>query len=115
MKKSIIIFLFRDLFSRDVPSTWMLIKTLTSQRRLPLPLYSPQPLQGSANNLSTDYLSLTRWTCFWSRSGNYVPDVQTETYDIPNNYTDAEWTKIYQTLNSYNYIGTIAGNNTSFL
>ncbi len=65
-------------------------------------------LAGSGANLAQDYLNLPRWMGYWSRSGNYVPDVQTETYAIPNNYTDPEWTRIYQTLSSYNYIGTTA-------
>jgi hypothetical protein len=65
-------------------------------------------LAGSGTNLAADYLNLPRWMCYWSRSGNYVPDVQTETYAIPNNYTDPEWARIYQTLNSYNYIGNAA-------
>jgi Starch-binding associating with outer membrane len=65
-------------------------------------------LAGSANNLATDYLNLNRWMCYWSRSGNYVPDVQTETYAIPNNYTDPEWARIYNTLNSYHYIESVA-------
>jgi len=65
-------------------------------------------LAGSGANLAQDYLNLPRWMGYWSRSGNYVPDVQTETYNIPNNYTDPEWTRIYNTLNSYHYIGTIA-------
>ena len=65
-------------------------------------------LAASGNNLATDYLNLPRWMGYWSRSGNYVPDVQTETYAIPNNYTDGEWGKIYQVLSSYNYIGNTA-------
>jgi len=58
-------------------------------------------LQGSVNDLAIDFPSVTRWDAYWSRSGNYVPDVQTEAYSIPNNYTDAEWTRIYLTLNAY--------------
>jgi Starch-binding associating with outer membrane len=65
-------------------------------------------LVGTGANLAQDYLNLPRWMAYWSRSGNYVPDVQTETYAIPNNYTDFEWGNIYATLNRYNYIGTIA-------
>ena len=65
-------------------------------------------LVGSAQNVSQDFLNLARWMGYWSRSGNYVPDVQTETYAIPNNYTDAEWANIYGTLNRYNYIMTTA-------
>jgi hypothetical protein len=65
-------------------------------------------LAGTATNLASDYLNLNRWMGYWSRSGNYVPDVQTETYAIPNNYTDPEWTRIYNTLNSYAYIESIA-------
>jgi hypothetical protein len=65
-------------------------------------------LVGTGNNLEQNYLNLNRWMGYWSRSGNYVPDVQTETYNIPNNYTDPEWINQYNTLNRYEYIGTIA-------
>ena len=41
---------------------------------------------------------------YWSRSGNYVPDAQTEQYSIPNDYTDGDWANMYNTLNSYDYI-----------
>ncbi|HEX4850243.1 MAG TPA: SusD/RagB family nutrient-binding outer membrane lipoprotein, partial [Puia sp.] len=58
-------------------------------------------LQGTANDLANDFVNVTRWDAYWSRSGNYVPDVQTEEYSIPNNYTDPEWTRIYLTLNAY--------------
>jgi len=61
-------------------------------------------LVGTADNIGRDYQNLTRWMAYWSRSGNYVPDVQTETYNIPNNYTDFEWGNIYATLNRYNYL-----------
>jgi hypothetical protein len=61
-------------------------------------------LAGTASNMGQDFQNLNRWMAYWSRSGNYVPDVQTETYNIPNNYTDFEWGNIYNTLNSYDYI-----------
>ena len=61
-------------------------------------------LAGTAANLGQDFLNVNRWMAYWSRSGNYVPDVQTETYAIPNNYTDFEWGNIYQTLNRYQTI-----------
>jgi len=61
-------------------------------------------LVGTADNLGRDYQNLTRWMAYWSRSGNYVPDVQTETYNLPNNYTDFEWGNVYATLNRFNYI-----------
>jgi len=61
-------------------------------------------LAGSASNLGTDYLKVNNLMGFWSRSGNYVPDAQTESYNIPNDYTDAEWANLYNTLNRYDYI-----------
>ena len=64
-------------------------------------------LQGSVNDLANDFPNVTRWDAYWSRSGNYVPDVQTETYNIPNNYTDVEWTRLYLTLNAYNNMEVI--------
>src|SRR5215467_2439906 len=64
-------------------------------------------LVGTAANIGTDYLGLTRWMGYFSRSGNYVPDVQTETYNITNDYTDGEWNALYLNLNNYNYIENI--------
>lgn len=61
-------------------------------------------LAGTASNMGQDFQNLNRWMGYWSRSGNYVPDVQTETYNIPNSYTDFEWGNIYVTLNSYDYV-----------
>lgn len=61
-------------------------------------------LVGTASNNAVDFLGLTRWMGYWSRSGNYVPDVQTETYNIANDYTDGEWGNLYVNLNNYDYI-----------
>lgn len=61
-------------------------------------------LVGTAGNNAVDFLGLTRWMGYWSRSGNYVPDVQTETYNVANDYTDGEWGNLYVNLNNYNYM-----------
>jgi Starch-binding associating with outer membrane len=61
-------------------------------------------LVGTAQNNASDYLGLTRWMGYWSRSGNYVPDVQTETYNVANDYTDIEWGNLYVNLNNYDYM-----------
>jgi Starch-binding associating with outer membrane len=61
-------------------------------------------LAGSANNIATDFLKVNNLMGYWSRSGNYVPDAQTESYNIPNDYTDLDWANVYNTLNSYDYI-----------
>jgi hypothetical protein len=108
MKKSIILFFISGLLFVGCTKYLDVNQNVNQPTTVTPSVVLSSALAGSAFNLSSDYLSLTRWMCYWSRSGNYVPDVQTETYDIPNNYTDAEWTKIYQTLNSYNYIGTVA-------
>lgn len=55
-------------------------------------------------NMANDFQNLPCWIGYWSRSGNYVPDVQTETYNIAHNYTDSEWTRMYGNLSNYNYI-----------
>jgi hypothetical protein len=61
-------------------------------------------LVGSAANVSFDYPNLPCWLGYWSRSGNYVPDVQTETYNIANDYTNTEWGNIYTNMKNYIYI-----------
>lgn len=61
-------------------------------------------LDGSAHDIGNDYLKVNNLMGFWSRSGNYVSDGETESYAIPNNYTDVEWGRMYNTLNRYDYI-----------
>lgn len=58
----------------------------------------------TAANMANDYQNLPCWIGYWSRSGNYVPDVQTETYNIAHDYTNNEWTNMYGNLSNYNYI-----------
>jgi len=61
-------------------------------------------LAGTARSQAVNFINLNRWMGYWSRSGNYVPDVQTETYNVPNDYTDAAWDNLYTNLNNYDYI-----------
>ncbi len=68
-------------------------------------------LVGTGFNNARDFLGLTRWMGYWSRSGNYTPDVQTETYNMTNDYTDGEWANLYSNLNNYDYIETQAKTN----
>jgi hypothetical protein len=108
MKKSIILFFVAGLLFGGCTKYLNVNQNLNQPTAVTPSVVLSSALVGSGNNLASDYLNLPRWMCYWSRSGNYVPDVQTETYAIPNNYTDQEWTRIYQTLNSYNYIGNVA-------
>ncbi len=61
-------------------------------------------LDGSAHNIANDFLKVNNLMGYWSRSGNYVADGQTESYAIPNDYTNFEWGDIFSTLNRYDYI-----------
>jgi hypothetical protein len=108
MKKSIILFFVAALLFGSCTKFLDVNQNVNQPTSVTPAVVLSSALAGSGNNLSEDFLNLPRWMCYWSRSGNYVPDVQTETYAIPNNYTDPEWTRIYQTLNSYNYIGNVA-------
>ncbi len=111
MKKSIIFFFITGLLFGSCKK-YLNVNTNANQPTVVTPsVVLSSALVGSAANLTQDYLSLTRWMAYWSRSGNYVPDVQTETYNIPNSYTDAEWGNIYTTLNRYDYIEKTAAAN----
>lgn len=111
MKKSIIFFLLTGLLFGSCKK-YLNVNTNANQPTAVTPsVVLSSALAGSAANLTEDYLNLNRWMAYWSRSGNYVPDVQTETYNIPNNYTDAEWGNIYTTLNRYDYIEKTADAN----
>ena len=72
-------------------------------------------LTGSASNLATDFFGTARWMGYWSRSGNYIADVQTETYAITTNYADADFQRLYNTLSRYAYIETTAVANKNSL
>src|SRR5215204_2790456 len=61
-------------------------------------------LSQTASNNATNYLGLTRWMGYWARSGDFPPDQQTETYDLKNSYTDAEWKKLYENLGTYDLL-----------
>lgn len=69
-------------------------------------------LAGTARSQAVNFIGLNRWMGYWSRSGNYVPDVQTETYNVPNDYTDGSWDNIYTNLNNYDYIEKTAHEQT---
>jgi hypothetical protein len=61
-------------------------------------------LTGSASNLAGNFLNTARWMGYWSRSGNYIADVPTETYNISAGYADGDFQSLYGTLSRYAYI-----------
>ena len=67
-------------------------------------------LDETATNNATNYLWLTRWMGYWARNGDSHPDEQVETYDIKNNFTDAEWAQIYHNLREYDELEKKATN-----
>jgi hypothetical protein len=111
MKKSLILFFISALLFGSCKKYLDVNQNVNQPTVVTPSVVLSSALVGTGANLAQDYLNLPRWMGYWSRSGNYVPDVQTETYAIPNNYTDFEWGNIYSTLNRYDYIGTIANEN----
>jgi len=61
-------------------------------------------LAGSAADQAGTFLNSARWMGYWSRSGNYIADVPTETYNISTTYEDGDFQGIYNTLGRYAYI-----------
>jgi hypothetical protein len=61
-------------------------------------------LAGSAADQAGAFLNSARWMGYWSRSGNYIADVPTETYNISATYEDGDFQGIYNTLGRYAYI-----------
>ncbi len=103
MKKLIIILLITSTIISSCGKKFLDVNTNPNQpTQVGLNVILSAAEQGTANDMANDFPNVTRWDAYWSRSGNYVPDVQTEEYSIPNNYTDGEWTRIYLTLNAYN-------------
>lgn len=108
MKKSLILFVITGLLFGSCKK-YLDVNHNVNQPTVVTPsVVLSSALAGSALNQASNFLNLPRWMGYWSRSGNYVPDVQTETYAIPNNYTDPEWQRIYLYLNSYNYLENTA-------
>ncbi len=104
MKKLLILIFITGLLSGGCKKYLDVNQNTNQPTFVPPSVVLSSALAGTATNLAENYLNLNRWMGYWSRSGNYVPDVQTETYNIPNNYTDAEWIRTYSTLNSYDFI-----------
>ncbi|PWT72836.1 MAG: hypothetical protein C5B59_14865 [Bacteroidetes bacterium] len=106
MKKIVIILLITALIAGGCGKSFLNVNTNPNQpTTVGLNVILAASLQGTANDLANDFVNVTRWDAYWSRSGNYVPDVQTEEYSIPNNYTDPEWRRIWLTLNAYDHLG----------
>jgi hypothetical protein len=67
-------------------------------------------LNGSARSIGEGFVKLNDWMGYWSRSGNYVADAETESYNITNGYdlgsNDLDWGNAYAVLNRYDYIET---------
>jgi hypothetical protein len=61
-------------------------------------------LAASGSSLAGDFILQTRWIGYWSRSGNYIADNQTEGYGINTGYADGSFQDLYSTLSKYNYI-----------
>ena len=72
-------------------------------------------LTGSASNLANDFLNSAIWMGYWSRSGNYIADVQTETYAINAAYADGDFQNLNNTLGRYAYIEKLAAANKAQL
>ena len=95
MKKSIILFLFSGLLVGGCKKYLDVNQNVNQPTVVTPSVVLSSALNGTATNVAQDFLNLPRWMAYWSRSGNYVPDVQTETYAIPNNYTDLELSLIH--------------------
>jgi len=74
-------------------------------------LFLNAALMSTAFNNATNYIGLTRWMGYWAEGKNFPADLQTETYDIKNNYTDKEWNNLYQNLAIYDDLEKSGRNN----
>lgn len=105
MKKIVLMLFITALFLSGCKKSYLEINQNPNQPTAVTPnVVLSSALAATASNSARNYLGLTRWMGYWSRSGNYVPDVQTETYNIANDYTDGEWDNLYLNLNNYDYI-----------
>ena len=105
MKKIMILIFIASFFAFGCKKSFLDINKNPNQPTVVTPnVVLSAALAGSADNMGTDFLKVNNLMGYWSRSGNYVPDAQTETYNIPNDYTDADWANLYNTLNRYDYI-----------
>jgi hypothetical protein len=105
MKKILILIFITSIISFGCKKSFLDVNQNPNQPTVVTPnVVLSAALAGSANNIATDFPKVNNLMGFWSRSGNYVADGETESYNIPNNYTDADWANVYNTLNRYDYI-----------
>jgi hypothetical protein len=105
MKKVMIAVLVLGLFASGCTKSLKGLNTNPNQPTVVTPnVVLSAALVGTGSNMAGDFLNLPCWMGYWSRSGNYVPDVQTETYNIANSYANGEWVNMYANLSNYNYI-----------
>ena len=64
-------------------------------------LILPRALHATAARHGAGYAILANWTGQWSRGGDFGPNVQTETYQIVNSFSDGTWNTLYD--NAYDY------------
>jgi hypothetical protein len=105
MKKVMIAVLVLSLFASGCTKSLKGVNVNPNQPTVVTPnVVLSAALVGTASDMANDFLNLPCWMGYWSRSGNYVPDVQTETYNIANSYANQEWLNMYGNLSNYNYI-----------
>ncbi len=113
MKRVMIAVLVLSLFASGCTKSLEGLNTNPNQPTVVTPnVVLSAALVGTASDMANDFINLPCWMGYWSRSGNYVPDVQTETYNISNSYANNEWVNMYGNLSNYNYIegqGRITG------
>jgi len=61
-------------------------------------------LVSSASDLANNFQNTNRWMGYWSRSGNFIQTIPTETYALDASYADGEFQALYGTMKSYDYI-----------
>lgn len=69
----------------------------------------------SSGSSMTDFENQARWMGYWSRSGNYIADIPTESYNIATTYADGGFQDLFNTLSKYHNIQTAAAASPSTL
>jgi hypothetical protein len=72
-------------------------------------------LASSGSSVGTDFENQARWMGYWSRSGNYIADIPTESYNVATTYADGGFQDLFNTIAKYHNIQTAAAASPSTL
>lgn len=72
----------------------------------------PACMNSTAARINASYAFSSQWMGYWSRSGNYSPSLNLETFQLANSFGDGLWSANYKNIYDYNFAIQKAGINS---